>query len=103
MRGERRRLGDVAMLKNQAILEDEEVVNFGAMPPAPTRKIVPGVSYSRQLHWFHVLTVPQYRQLPSLYTRNSVMDGCRGEYVERLWRPPKTAYLPTTSASRRLR
>ncbi|CAN0047892.1 unnamed protein product, partial [Ectocarpus fasciculatus] len=42
VRGERRRLGAVAMLKNQAILEDEEVVNFGAMPPAPTRKIVPG-------------------------------------------------------------
>ncbi|CAN0071015.1 unnamed protein product, partial [Ectocarpus sp. 12 AP-2014] len=42
VRGERRRLGAVAMLKNQAILEDEQVVDFGAMPPAPTRKIVPG-------------------------------------------------------------
>ncbi|CAB1118818.1 unnamed protein product [Ectocarpus sp. CCAP 1310/34] len=63
VRGERRRLGAVAMLRNQAILEDEQVVHFGAMPPAPTRKIAPGVYYFRQLHWFHVLATPQCRTL----------------------------------------
>lgn len=29
-------------MKGQIILEDEEVATFGAMPPAPSRKIVRG-------------------------------------------------------------
>ncbi len=29
-------------MKFQAILEDEETVSFGAMPPAPSRKIFRG-------------------------------------------------------------
>lgn len=42
VRGERQRLGTRAALKCQAILEDEETVSFGAMPPAPSRKIIRG-------------------------------------------------------------